>query len=226
MKKMLFLFAVLCLPLSACVPAALRPQAATSPAPISEADIQATVAIAVEQTLQSLPSPTLVPPSNTPVMMTATSVPTQVTTTPTETQNPLLLTLTATLGTGTVIAGAAGTATLNSNTPTPALGITTPTGTNHYQYYGTMPPDLPSGKIWLKNMSKVDTYISLQCTTKDGYVTVIEYPVGGSTVNTNAPAGRYVYVAWIGGKKFTGNFKLDKFQDLTILMYKDRIQIK
>jgi hypothetical protein len=75
-------------------------------------------------------------------------------------------------------------------------------------------------------MSKAEAYISLQCTTNDGYVTIIEYPVGGSTVNTSAPAGRYVYVAWVGGQKFTGNFKLGKLQDLTIIMYKDRVAIK
>ena len=75
-------------------------------------------------------------------------------------------------------------------------------------------------------MSKTDAYISLQCTTRDGYVTVIEYPVGGSRVSTSAPAGRYVYVAWIGGKKFSGNFKLDKSQEVIIRMYKDHVEIK
>jgi len=89
-----------------------------------------------------------------------------------------------------------------------------------------MPPNLPSGNIALLNMSKVEAYISLQCTTNDGYVTVIEYPVGGSRVNTSAPAGRYIYVAWVGGQKFTGSFKLDKFQDLKLTIYKNRIEIK
>lgn len=228
MKKMLFLLTAFCFTLSACIPAALQPQA-TSPAPLSDADIQATVAISVKQTLQSLPTPTLAP-SNTPLVMTATSAPTQAMPTPTGTQNPMLLTLTATLGTGTVTltVGTAGTLPFTSTaslTPKPASGVT-PTATNHYQYYGTMPPNLPSGSIALINKSKAEAYISLQCTTKDGYVTIIEYPVGGSTVNTSAPAGRYVYVAWVGGKKFTGNFKLDKFQDLTIRMYKDRVEIK
>jgi hypothetical protein len=222
MKKMLFLLTAFCFTLSACVPNALQPQA-TSPAPMSEADIQATVAVQVEQTLQSLPTPTLAP-SNTPVVLIATNAPTQTQTqavpTPTVTQ-----TLTATSGTGTVIpAGTAGTlpftATLN-----PAIGIT-PTGTSHYQYYGTMPPNLPSGKISLSNMSKADAYISMQCTTVDGYMTIIEYPVGGSRVNTSAPAGQYVYVAWVGGRKFSGSFKLGKSEDLTIRMYKDRVEIK
>jgi hypothetical protein len=232
MKKMLFLLTAFCFTLSACIPAALQPQAA-DPAPVSEANIQATVAIQVEQTIQSLPTPTLAP-SNTPVVMTATSVPTQTQTqalsTSTATQNPILLTLTATLGTGTVTltAGTVGilpSTAMPSFTPNPAFSAT-PTGTMHYQYYGTMPPNLPSGRINLSNMSKAEVYISLQCTTIDGYETIIEYPVIGRKMKTDAPAGRYVYVAWVGGKKFSGNFKLGKLEEKTLIMYKDHVEVK
>ena len=221
MKKIFFLLAALCFIVSGCtVFATPQPQAAVS-APLSDTEIQATVALSVQQTLQSLPTPTLAP-SNTPMVITATSTPTQPT--PTETQNPELLTLTATLGTGTVTAGAAGTLPLTA-TPNLAVGAV-PTETNHYQYYGTMPPNLPSGHVDIINMSKADVYISLQCTTKDGYKTIIEYPVGGSRVSTSAPAGKYLYVASVGGKKITGSFRLDKLQDLRIIIYKDRIEIK
>jgi hypothetical protein len=229
MKKIFFLLAVFCFVLSACsVFPTPQPQVA-GPTPLSETDIQATVALQVEQTLQSLPTPTLAP-SNTPVVMTATSAPTQTipppTATSTETQNPALQTLTATLGTGTVTltAGAAGTLPFTT-TPNPAFSVT-PTETSHYQYYGTMPPNLPSGYVSMINMSKADAYVSLQCTTQDGYVTIIEYPVGGSRVSTSAPAGKYIYVAWVGGHKFTGKFKLDALQDLKLTIYKDRIEIK
>ena len=223
MKKIFFLLIALCLTLSACIPAVFQPDAA-SPVPISEADLQATVAIQVQQTLQSLPSPTLAP-SNTAVLA-ATATPTQATPTPAETQNPILLTLTATLGTGTVIAeipvsGTPGTSTV---TPNPAISAA-PTETLHPRHYGTMPPNLPYGQIMLVNSSRAEVYISLQCTTKDGYVTIIEYPVG-RRVKTNAPAGRYVYVAWVGGVKIVGKFGLDKFQDLTLTIYKDRVEIK
>jgi hypothetical protein len=227
MKKMLLLLTAFCFTLSACAFSVPQSQA-TSLAPISEQDIQTTVAAEVEQTLQSLPTPTIAP-TNTPVVITVTSAPTQTQTqampsiTPTGTQNPILLTLTATLGTGTVTS-TAGTLPFTA-TPKPALSAT-PTGTSHYQYYGTMPPNLPSGNITLSNMSKADAYISLQCTTVDGYVTIIEYPLGGSWVETSAPAGHYIYVAWIGGKKFNGSFRLVKSQDLTIRMYKDRVEIK
>jgi hypothetical protein len=229
MKKMLFVFTALCFTLSACIPAAFRPQA-TSPAPVLP-DIQATVAVQVEQTVQSMPTPSLAP-SNTPVVITATSAPTQTqlpptsTATITATQNPPQSTLTATLGTSaaTMTAGTAGTLPFTA-TANPSLSAT-PTGTSHYQYYGTMPPNLPSGNISLINMSKRDGYISLQCTTTDGYTTVVEYPVGGSTVNAKIPAGQYYYVAWVGGQQFSGSFKLGKSQDRKILMYKDRIEVK
>jgi len=213
MKKMFFLFTMLSFILSACVPAILQQPQATSPAPISEADIQATVAIQVEQTIQSLPSPTLAP-SNTPVVMTATNTAIQATATTT----PVLLTLTATLATGTAL-------TLPSSTAGLTVNVTS-TGTPYYQYAGTMPPDLPYGNITLINMSKTDASISLRCTTKDGYVTNIDYPLGGSTVDDAIPAGSYTYVAWVGGKQFTNSFKLSKFQDLKFIIYKDRIEIK
>jgi hypothetical protein len=228
MKKMFLLLAALCFAVSACMtPAATAQPQAVGPAPLSDADIQATVALSVEQTLQSLPTPTLAP-SNTPVVMTVTSTPTQPT--PTPTQNSALLTLTATLATGTVTstAGPAGTLPFTATpslSPNPAFSVT-PTGTNQYQYYGTMPPKLPSGYITMINMSKSEAYVSLQCTTKDGYVTIIEYPVGGSRVSTSAVAGKYVYVASVGGKKMTGNFRLGESQDLTLIIYKDRIEIK
>jgi hypothetical protein len=229
MKKMLFLLTALSFMLSACIPAVLQPQATASPAPISETDLQATVAVQVVQTIESLPTPTLAP-SNTPVVITVTSAPTQTQPKPTATftavQSPTLQTATVALGTGTAVLtpGTVGTLPFTA-TSNPLVGIT-PTGTSHYQYYGTMPPNLPSGKVVLSNMSKADAYISLQCTTRDGYVTVIEYPVGGSRVSTSAPAGRYVYVAWVGGKKFSGNFKLDKSEEVIVRMYKDHVEIK
>lgn len=226
MKKLFFLVTALCLTLSACLPAPLQPQA-TSPAP----NLEATAAIYSQQTLQALPTQTQVP-SMTPVVMAPTDTPTQAT--PTGTDNPILLTLTATLGTGTVTAEEAlgaptvtitgALTTTPSITPNPAFS-STPAGTAHPQHYGTMPPNLPYGEITLINKSKADVYISLQCTTKDGYFTVIEYPVK-SIVTTRAPAGKYVYVVWVGGRQIVGNFSLDKSQDLTINIYKDRVGIK
>jgi hypothetical protein len=223
MKKLFFLVSALSLTLSSCLPAALQPQATAAPAQ----NLEATAAIYSQQTLQALPTPTLVP-SITPVITTPTETPTQATST--ETQNPILLTLTATLGTGTAAVGSETTLLGTPGAPTvtittnPALS-TTPAETSYPQYSGTMPPSLPFGEIRLINKSKAEVYISLRCVTKDNYVTIIEYPVK-SIVTTRAPAGQYTYVVWVGGRKIVGNFSLAKSEDLTINIYKDRVGIK
>lgn len=227
MKKFLFVAISLGLLLSACLPATATQSA---PAPSVE-ELNATAAVLSQLTLQALPTQT-VAPSNTPVVATATKTPTQGT--PTETANPILLTLTATLGTGTVTlnTGTPGTPTITptgtlptpSVTPNPAYSAT-PSETPHPQHYGTMPPNLPFGTITLINRSKKEVYISLQCTTNDGEVTILEYPVD-SRVKAKAPAGHYFYVAWVGTKQMTGNFGLEVKQDLTIRIYADQIEIK
>ncbi|MBI3162963.1 MAG: hypothetical protein HYZ23_10650 [Chloroflexi bacterium] len=225
MKKV-FLPVALCLMLSACMPAFLQqPNTQPSPFPI-EVDLQATAASQVDQTLQALPSPTLVP-SNTAVLAAETStatpspLPTQ---TATPTVNPILLTLTATLGTGTPGTSAPVTPGTITVTLNPAISAT-PTQTLHPQHYGTMPPNLPSGEITLVNSSRAEVYISLQCTTKDGFTTIIEYPVGRK-IEIDAPAGKYVYVVWVGGNKIIGKFALDRDQELTLTIFKDRVQVK
>ncbi|RJP53348.1 MAG: hypothetical protein C4557_04820 [Anaerolineaceae bacterium] len=227
-KKTLVTVTLLAFMLSACLPD-FEQQAAEYPIPISEADLQATAAVLSQETLAALPTATMLP-SETPVVVTATETPPEET--PTETPNPVLLTLTATLGTGTVTAEgtpdatavAAGTS-IFAKTPSPTHNPLTPTGTIHPQFYGTLPPHLAYGNITLINKGKVDVYISLQCTTKEGYTTILEYPVK-SMVDASAPAGKYKYVAWVGGRQFIGNFSLAKDQDLTITIFKDRITIK
>lgn len=222
MKKIYALGIVLVLTLGACLPAAVQQPEATPLAPAA-LDLEATVASSVQQTLQALPTLT-VAPSNTPILITATQTVTLAT--PTNTQNPILLTLTATLGTGTPgtsLPGTPVTAT-QAATANPAFSPTV-TETAHFQYYGTMPPYLASSKITLNNKSKSEVYISLQCTTSEGYTTIIEYPVNRQ-IETNVPTGKYVYVAWVGGKKITGKFVLDNNQDLIINIFKDHLEIK
>jgi hypothetical protein len=233
MKKIFFLMVALGLTLSACGTSAKpQTQAVAQPSPISEADLRATAAALSQQTLQALPTQT-VKPSSTPVAVTPTNTatpsltPTQAT--PTETQNPILLTLTATLGTGTPATPVPGT--IIPTDPIPGMATSTPdysavtTDLPMPIEYGTMPPDLPGGKVILVNKSNSETYISLQGTTKEGYHSVVEYAVEGKA-RVIAPAGNYYFVAWVGGKKFTGNFKLGVGGDATITMYKDRVETK
>lgn len=229
MKKIFFLTIALGLLVSACGTSAKQAApagTAVNPSPAAAVDLNATAALMVQQTIQAMPTATLAP-SNTPVVVTETpsGTPTppasptaQVTAT--GTQNPILLTLTATLGTGTPATIIPFNAPL---TASPEAGV--PTGTEYPRTYGTMPPDLPSGKIYVFNKANADVTISLHCTTKEGYTTIIEYPVEGK-ITVKAPAGQYHFVAWVGGKRYTGNFTLASSGDAMVIIYKDHVETK
>lgn len=223
MKKVVLVGTVLVMALSACLlPGVSTAQPEASPeAPASMPDLELTVANSVQQTLEAIPTATLIPSPTAEISTATLAAPKASATnqsTPTA-QNPALLTLTATLSTGTP-----GTAARAASTATLAFSPTV-TETAHFQYYGTMPPLLAYSKITLVNKSKSEVYISLQCTTKDGYQTIIEYPVEGR-VETNAPTGKYIYVAWVGGRQITGKFALDNSSDIVITIFKDHLEIK
>jgi hypothetical protein len=228
MNKPLFVVLILGFALNACLPAFLQqpPVASNGTGDAPQVNIQETAAamagtMAV-QTIAALPTPTLIPPSN--------GVAGSPTSTITTTIDPNVLVTTTALTssiTRTATTGAAFTATLVTTTQTPTLGsgLITPTVTLHVRYYGTLPPNLPFGFILLSNKSKQEAYISLQCTTKDGYTTILEYPVKGN-FGIDAPAGKYTYVAWVGGHKMTGKFNLSIKQELFITLNKDNVRIK
>ncbi|GJQ33608.1 MAG: hypothetical protein HBSAPP04_24470 [Ignavibacteriaceae bacterium] len=75
------------------------------------------------------------------------------------------------------------------------------------------------------NKADADAYISLRCVTKEGYVTILEFPVK-KIFSAEASAGNYTYVAWVGGRQFDGSFKMDKGGFVTITFYKNRINVK
>ncbi|SRR5258706_1276265 len=225
MKKILLTIAISGLLLNSCLPAFFQPNVSNS-TPVSETDLQATAAVLSQQTLQALPTATIAP-SNTPVVANPTNTATLSTS--------ATLTLTGTLTTPTP--SASGTATTSTVAPSGTLPVTitksvtpnfaisvTATETLHPQHYGTMPPYLPFGQVILVNKSKAEVYVSLQCTTKDGYKTIIESPITGTT-KLKAPAGKYIIVAWVGGKKMIGNFSLGQSKDLKIKIFKDHLEI-
>lgn len=190
--------------LNACIPTPfLQPPTAT-PVVDSQATEAALAATSAMETLNALPTPTLVPVTDT-LAPTATEPPT-ATELATETAAPE-------------------TATPMSALPTETLAGATATAESRPRFYGTLPPAIPYGEVTLSNRAKVDVYVSLQCTTIDGYKTVIEYPVSGS-FEISAPAGSYNYVAWVGGRQFLGSFRLSKDEDLAILFQKDKVTIK
>ena len=161
-----------------------------------------------------------------PVTDTATPV-ISVTDTPTALQTATpTIDLSATAITGTANFGTA--TNLPSNvTPsaTLAAGQVTPIWTLAIRTYGTLPPAVPFSIITLVNKAKAEAYISLQVTMPDGKYSILEYPVEGR-VKVQAPVGSYLYVAWVGGRKMVGEFKLGHDDGMTITLYKDRVSIQ
>jgi hypothetical protein len=204
-------------------------------------DVQATDAAMAEtlavETLNALPTPTLEPATDTPeststLTQTATATETS-TATETLTPDPNVTTtdtstaITAT-GTTTAVSVTPNTATSTvTGTPPTVTQSTTPSATEtlYARFYGTLPPAIPYGKVKLTNKSKAEVYISMNCTTVDGYNTIIEYPVPGR-LRVSAPAGKYTYVAWVGGRQFQGWFGLGNRGEVEITFNKDKVTIK
>jgi hypothetical protein len=109
-------------------------------------------------------------------------------------------------------------------TPTVA-GQVTAIWTLAIRTYGTLPPAVPSSQVTLINKANAEAYISLQVSMPNGEYSVIEYPVEGR-VRIQAPVGSYLYVAWVGGRKLVGEFRLSNNDDLSITLFKDRVEIK
>ncbi len=206
MKKLIPLVVVVLV--IACLPANPTPGVAT---PTTVIQATPTLVPTLTETLLPSETPVLLNPTVTPVVgspivdFTATASP--------------LPNLTSTLVTSTNAAGN------STNTATPAPGQPTLTPTLGILKYGTLPPAVPFNNITLWNRSKAQAYISLQVTTVEGYFTIIEYPVEGQ-VKVKAPLGSYVYVAWVGGNKMTGTFRLTSTDSLVITLFKDKVVIK
>jgi LysM repeat protein len=91
--------------------------------------------------------------------------------------------------------------------------------------YGTVPPGFPTGKVKLINSANAEVYVSLQGTTSDDVRVINEYPVSGS-MNVKVPAGWYIYVAWVGGQKFSGEFKLGGDSSHTLIFYINKVVVE
>ena len=237
MKKTVVLCSVLVLLLSACQNI-FTPTAAPGPTIDSAATADSLFRTAVAQTLTAQPSPTVVAvtetatlPADSPtpsptevVPATATATFASVSTftfTPLADLSPTPATATFSVPTatlGTADPAITGTATL-------AVGQVTPVWTLAVRLYGTLPPAVPFGQITLINRANTEAYISLQVTMPDGKYSILEYPVAGSR-QVQAPVGQYLYVTWVGGRKMVGEFRLHKDEDLSITLFRNRVEIK
>ena len=190
---------------------------------LSPADAQSTaIALAgtfAAETMNAMPRATSLPTQTVAVAdpagtnsSTPTLSPANPSATPTATATP---SATPTIGTGTPTTTATG---------TPATATATPTDPMVPREYGTQPPFIDYGYVNLINKAKTQVYISFECTTSKGYVSITETPVEG-TIDILLAAGRCTYVAWVGGVEFTGEFGMGKFQTLTFTFMRNEIII-
>lgn len=91
--------------------------------------------------------------------------------------------------------------------------------------YGEAPVGAPTGRVKLINNANAEVYVSLQGTTNDGVKVINEYPVG-EPMRVKVPAGWYLYVAWVGGEKFSGEFQLHGDETVTLAFYANRVAVK
>jgi hypothetical protein len=226
-KTVVVLASMFALLLSGCLPF-FTPAAGTGPTVDATGTADALFKTAVAQTLTA--QPTLPPPSvsdtptgpvvaDSPTFPPASDTPFPTFTLPPDLTTPATATIESPIAaSGLTSAAATGTATLAPGQPVPTwtLGVRT---------YGTLPPAVPFSKITLVNKAKAEAYLSLHVDLANGSNTVIEYPVEG-TRTIKAPTGPYRYVAWVGGRKMIGAFKLTQNDDLTITLYKDKVVVK
>lgn len=217
MNRMVFAAVVLVL-IGACLPTNLIPIVTVQPTLDTSGITQSVVQVDPTQTATVQATATAVVAAGTSGEPTASPLPSD---TETATASPVPnLTTTPVTATAFTESSLFSTATLAV-----APGAGTMTATPAVLRYGTMPPAVPFSSIRIINRAKADAYISLQVTTVQGGPTIIEYPVKGS-VEFKAPTGFYLYVAWVGGNKMVGNFRLKQNDDLTILLHKDQVVIK
>ena len=233
MKKTVVLCSAFALLIVACQNI-FTPTVAPGPTADSAATSDALFKTAVAQTLTAQPTPTLVSAFDTATLPASATLP------PTEvvpaTSTPTLLAESTATATGAIstpldnLTTTPATATPGAPanltpTATLAVGQVTPVWTLAVRLYGTLPPAVPFSQVTLVNKAETEAYISLQVTMPDGNYSILEYPVEGS-VKVQAPVGHYLYVTWVGGRKMVGEFRLHQNEDLTITLFRNRVEIK
>jgi hypothetical protein len=215
MKKFIF-FSAVAMMIGACViPVTFTPAPNPSPIVDTAGTAESIMKTAVVQTLTAQSTGT-----NAPVVISTTPTSTsEASPSPTETSTPVI---------DPTFTAATGTFEVPTSTDVPATipgGPVTHTSTPGVLTYGTLPPAVPFSNVTLINRAKTQAYISLQVVTAEGGPTIIEYPVSGQ-IKIKAPIGHYLYVAWVGGRKMVGEFRLHRDEDLSVILYRDRIEIK
>jgi LysM repeat protein len=87
-----------------------------------------------------------------------------------------------------------------------------------------IPKNAAYATIWLVNKSETEVYISLHTSRADGSNAVNEYPVN-KRVEAEIPTGWTDYVAYVGGRKFTGGFMLKEGTQHTITFNRSKVVV-
>ncbi len=220
--KRVVLFVALILLTTSCLPLTPAPPPPTAQVVDNAGTAEAMLQTAIAQTLAVLPTNTPLPPVSS-ATSPATFTPEVF---PSVTPDIGMTATQAAIDT----AQFASTGTFEAITSTPGIavgpgGSPTTTHTPAVLTYGTLPPAVPFATVTLVNRAKTQAYISLQVVTVQGGPTIMEYPVHGR-ITIQAPIGQYLYVAWVGGRKMVGEFRLRQDDDLEIDLYRDRIEVK
>jgi hypothetical protein len=226
-NTVLVLVSMLALVLGACSQIPIfAPTPQTGPTADSAATQDALFKTAVAQTLTARATLPSAPATNTAAspVIAITDTATPVAASPVPSATPTLVPDLTTTATGNI---ATATNVLSNATPTATLvtGQLTASPTLGIRTYGTLPPAVPFSQVTLINKADAEAYISLQVTMPDGKYSIIEYPVEGR-VRIQAPVGSYLYVAWVGGRKMVGEFRLKQNDDLSITLFRDKVVIK
>jgi LysM repeat protein len=91
-------------------------------------------------------------------------------------------------------------------------------------YPGDIPAGAPEGTVRMVNKANGDVYVSLRTSRADGTSAINEFPVNG-TISAGIPVGWIDYVAYVGGVKFTGGFKLREDAEITITFNRSKVVI-
>jgi hypothetical protein len=88
--------------------------------------------------------------------------------------------------------------------------------------YGTVPPEVPYGRVHLINLTNEMVYISFHCTLENGLTSYLEYPVY-ARITVSIPTGPCHYVAWVKGQQFTGDIRVKKLEEYTFTFKKQKV---
>ena len=113
-----------------------------------------------------------------------------------------------------------------SPTYTPYVYVS-PTATQVPQKFSDnseIPKNAAYATVWLINKSETEVYISLHTSRADGTNAVNEYPVK-NRVSAEIPVGWVDYVAYVGGRKYTGGFQLNEDTMHTITFNRSKVVV-